>query len=180
LRVHSATTSILSEPTRAMRAGDFSGYPAVIYDPRTYNAATNTSTQFSGNTIPLCRIDPIAGNLLATIPLPNLPGVGNNLRIDPLQANVQGQFDVRVNQVLSDRDTMFARVTGGNADITFPSTPVLINGAINPLAFAQGTTSLTWNHAPSQQATLQEIRQRIDPYARVRYGNRHGSRFLLR
>ena len=159
LRIHSATTSILSEPTPAMRGGNFSGYPAVVYDPRSYDAATNTRTQFSGNMIPPSRIDPIAGNLLATIPLSNLPGVANNLRIDPLQVNVQDQFDVRVDQVFSDRDAMFARVTGGSADISFPSTPVFINGIINPLAFAQATTSLTLNHAPSQQATLQEIHQ---------------------
>ena len=41
LRVHNAPTSILSEPTAAMRTGDFSGYPATITDP-------NTGTPFSG------------------------------------------------------------------------------------------------------------------------------------
>jgi outer membrane receptor protein involved in Fe transport len=159
LRIHSATTSILSEPTLAMRGGDFSGYPAVIYDPNTYNAATNTRTVFQGNTIPRSEIDPIAGNLLATIPLPNLPGVSNNLRIDPPEVNVQNQLDARGDQIFSARDSMFARFTDGGADITFPKTPVMINGTINPLAFAQGTTSLTLNHAPSQQATLQETHQ---------------------
>ena len=57
---------------------------------------------------------------------------------------------------------MFARYTWGRADITYPITPVMINGAINPLAFAQGSAfagSLKLNHAPSQQATWQEIHQ---------------------
>ena len=162
LRVHSAASSILTVPTAAMRTGDFSAYPAVIYDPNSYNAATNTRTPFTGNVIRQDQIDPIARNLLAIFPLPNLPGVVNNLRINPLQVNAQDQFDVRGDQVLGQRDTMFARYTWGRANITYPDTPVMINGAINPLAFAQGSTvagSLTLNHAPSQQATWQEIHQ---------------------
>ncbi len=162
LRVHTATTSILSEPTAAMRGGDFSGYPAVIYDPASYNAATNTRTPFSGNLIPADRFDTVAKNLLAVIPLPNLPGVKNNLRINPLAVNVQDQYDIRGDQIFSEKDTMFLRYTWGRADITYPDTPVMINGQVNPFAFAQGTASagsLKLNHAPSQQATVQEIHQ---------------------
>ena len=58
--------------------------------------------------------------------------------------------------------SMFARVTHGTANISFPTTPVLINGQINPLAFAQGTAtagSLRTNKAPSSQGTIQEIHQ---------------------
>ncbi len=159
LRIHTAPTSVLSEPTAAMRAGDFSGFPA-INDP-------NTGKPFPGNIIPSNRIDPVARNLLAIFPLPNLPplpgrfGV-NNLRINPLEVQVEDQFDVRVDQLFSERDAMFARYTYGRADITYPATPVFKNGVINPLAFAQGNTiagSLALNHAPSQQATLQEIHQ---------------------
>ena len=162
LRIHTAATSILSVPTAAMRAGDFSAYPAVIYDPATFDPATNTRTPFPGNIVPAERIDPIAKNLLAIFPLPNLPGVENNLRVNPLQVHVQDQFDTRVDQRFSDRDSMFARYTWGRADITYPATPVLVNGIINPLAFAQGSStagSLKLNHAPSQQATLQEVHQ---------------------
>jgi len=162
LRVHTAPTSILSEPTAAMRGGDLSAYPAVIYDPTTYNPATNTRMPFPDNTIPAKEIDPVARNLLSILPLPNLPGVANNLRINPLEVNVQDQLDVRGDQVFSERDAMFARYTWGRADVTYPSTPVMVNGAINPLAFAQGSAlagSLKLNHAPSQQATWQEIHQ---------------------
>jgi len=162
LRVHTAPTSILSEPTAAMRAGGFSSYPTVIFDPTTYNSATNTRTAFPGNLIPASDIDPVARNLLAILPLPNLPGVANNLRINPLEVDVQDQMDVRGDQIFSERDAMFARYTWGRADITYPSTPVMINGAINPLAFAQGSAlagSLKLNHAPSQQATWQEVHQ---------------------
>ena len=161
LRVHTASTSVLTEATNAMRGGNFSGV-ATIYDPGTYNAATNTRQQFAGNVIPTNRIDPIANNMLAIFAQPNLPGNRNNFRVNNLAVQVQDQYDVRVDQTFSERDSLFARYTHGDADITFPTTPVLINGAINPLAFAQGSAtagSLRLNHAPSDQATVQEVHQ---------------------
>jgi len=160
LRIHTAATSILSEPTAAMRAGDFGAYPGVIYDPNSFDPASNTRAAFAGNQISPSRIDPIAKNLLAIIPLPNLPGVTNNLRINPLLVQAEDEFDVRVDHWFSDRDSAFARYTYGGANITYPATPVVLNGDINPLAFAQGSStsgSLKLNHAPSQQATLQEV-----------------------
>src|ERR1035437_3621224 len=42
LRIHTSSTSILTEPTAALRAGTFTGYPSIIYNPTTYNATTNT------------------------------------------------------------------------------------------------------------------------------------------
>src|SRR5579884_442504 len=52
LRVHEASTSILSEPTPALRQGDFSAFPALIYDPSTYNSSTGVRQLFPGNQIP--------------------------------------------------------------------------------------------------------------------------------
>jgi carboxypeptidase family protein/TonB-dependent receptor-like protein len=162
LRIHSATTSILTVPTPLMRSGNFTELPITIIDP-------TTSLPFSpdNNIIPAGRLDPIALKLLAIFPLPNLlgtaNGTANNLQINPLRVQAEDQFDLRVDHVFSQRDTAFARYTWGRADITYPSTPVfLANGAINPLAFAQGggiAGSLTLNHAPSQQATVQESHQ---------------------
>src|ERR1700730_4359668 len=55
----------------------------------------------------------------------------------------------------SEKDSLFARYTYGSSDVTFPNDlPVQKNGVYNTLAFA-GTNRL--NHAPSTQATLQEI-----------------------
>ncbi|HZS53793.1 MAG TPA: TonB-dependent receptor [Bryobacteraceae bacterium] len=161
LRVHESSTSIVTEPTTAMRSGNFNGV-ATIYNAATYNSTTNTRTQFAGNIIPTTAMDPIALNLLAIIPLPNIPGNKTNLRLNDLAVQTQDQYDVRVDQVFSDRDSMFGRVTHGGADITYPATPVFINGEPNPLAFVQGAAtagSLRLNHAPSNQATLQEVHQ---------------------
>ena len=160
LRIHTASTSLISEPTAAMRGGDFSGYPAVMYDPAFFNAATNTRQPFAGNVIPLAQQDPIARNLLVIMPLPNLPGVRNNFRVNNLAAQTQNQYDIRIDQIFSAKDSLFGRMSQGWADITYPRTPVLIGGEINPLAYAQGTAtagSLRLNHAPSGQGTIQEI-----------------------
>lgn len=161
LRVHTSSTSILSEPTAAMRAGDFSSYPSTLYNPATYDSSTNTRQPFAGNRIPLTAMDPVARNLLALSPLPNLSGVSNNFRLNALAVQAEDQYDIRIDQVLGSKDTIFGRVTQGRADTTFPKTPVLIDGAINPLAYTQGPTfdAFLINHAPSQQATLQEIHQ---------------------
>jgi outer membrane receptor protein involved in Fe transport len=158
LRIHESSSAILTEPTAALRRGDFTGYSQTIYDPSTYDAATNTRQPFANNVIPNARINPIARNLLSILPLPNLPGVANNLRINPLEADAQDQGDARVDYVISPKDSMFARYTYGRADITYPDTPLFIGGKLNPLAFAQGgaTGSLRPNHDPSLQATLQE------------------------
>jgi hypothetical protein len=162
LRIHTSSTSILTEPTAALRVGNFSGYPATIYNPTTYNATTNTRTPFAGNQIPLTQLDPVAINLLQILPLPNISGTSNNFRVNNLAVQDQDQYDVRGDYVLSEKDSMFARATHGTATINFPTTPVLIGGQINPLAFAQGTAtagSLRTNNAPSTQGTLQEIHQ---------------------
>ena len=161
LRVHESSTSVVTEPTAAMRAGNFGGV-ANIYDPTTYNAATKTRTQYAGNVILPSELNPIAENLLAILPLPNLPGIKNNLRLNDLAVQTQDQYDVRIDHTFSERDSMFGRFTHGGADITFPATPVYINSVLNPLAFVQGSAtagSLRLNHAPSDQATLQEVHQ---------------------
>ncbi len=158
LRIHESSTAILSEPTDALRSGDFSAYPSVIYDPNTYDPNTRARQPFPGNVIDPSRIDPVAKALLAVLPQPNLPGQTNNLRINTLEAVGQDQVDARIDATMSARDSLFGRYTYGRANITYPATPVQINGVFNPLAFAAGgaTGSLRPNHDPSQQATVQE------------------------
>lgn len=157
LRINQSFTGILSEPTAALRGGDFSAFPAVIYDPDTYDAATNTRQPFSGNIIPSNRINPIAQNLLAVMPLPNLPGEVSNLRLNDLQTSVQNQFDIRIDDVLSSKDSMFGQYTKGTSLVTNPNIPLMLGGKLNPLAFAAPSSfALRPNSDPSQQATLQE------------------------
>jgi hypothetical protein len=65
-------TRTISVPTDALRRGDLSASTTPIYDPATGNAAGVGRTPFSGNIIPMERIDPIALKLINLLPLPNL------------------------------------------------------------------------------------------------------------
>ncbi len=154
LRIHSSVTSILSEPATNLRTGDFSTYPNKIYDPSTYNAATNARQQFPNNVIPPSRLDPIALRLLQIFAQPNLPGQTNNFRFNTLSVQVQNQGDARVDHAFSDKDGLFGRYTYGTYDLTYPQAVAQNSGGLNALAYS-GSNRL--NHAPSQQATLQEI-----------------------
>jgi len=155
LRVHSSVTSILSEPTAALRTGDFSSYPNKIYDPATYNPATNTRQLFPGNMIPANRIDPVARNILQIFALPNLLGQTNNFRLNTLSVQHEDQYDGRVDHTFSEKDGIFARYTQGSSDVTYPSAlPIEKGGVLNSLAYS-GSNRL--NHAPSLQATVQEV-----------------------
>jgi hypothetical protein len=154
-RVHSSATAIYSEPTAAMRAGDFTGQ-GTIYDPNTYDAVANTRDPFAGNKVPANRFDSVGVNLLQVFPLPNLTGVINNLRLNNLGVQTQDEWDGRVDHMFSEKDSMFARYTYGGADFTLPHDfPLEKNGVLNPLAFVSSSQRI--NHAPSTQATLQEI-----------------------
>ena len=94
--VRTPFTYITTVPTAAERTGDFSagGY-ATIYDPNTYNAATNTRTAFPGNIIPSGRIDPLAQAFVNLYPLPNQPGIRNNYLITPVEPYLLNQGDFR-------------------------------------------------------------------------------------
>src|SRR6185437_15682486 len=87
------STHVLSVPTAAQRAGDFSqtftaaGQLVRIYDPN--STVGTTRSAFPGNVIPVSRIDPVGAALAALYPLPNqgasnLAGannfVGNNVQ----------------------------------------------------------------------------------------------------
>ncbi|MGB2890007.1 MAG: TonB-dependent receptor, partial [Candidatus Acidiferrales bacterium] len=81
-RIRKSLTQTFSVPTAAMRTGNFAGL-RTIYDPT--NIAGGQRQPFSANTIPAPRLDPVAVALLAKIPLPNLPGVAQNLRASDTQ-----------------------------------------------------------------------------------------------
>jgi Carboxypeptidase regulatory-like domain/TonB dependent receptor len=91
-------------PTAAIKAGDMSADPLAIYDPGTGTASGTGRTPFPGNQIPAGRISPIAQQIAALTPLPNVPGnlLANNYFSDaPYQQN---------------RDTTDAKVTYNATD----------------------------------------------------------------
>src|SRR5262249_35501086 len=71
-RDHQVLNRTVSVPTAAVRRGDLSISGLPIYDPFTGTSTGAGRTPFDGNIIPAGRIDPIAAQLIALIPLPNL------------------------------------------------------------------------------------------------------------
>ncbi len=109
--IRNPMTLVSSVPTAAQRIGDFSGLGNdIIYDPTTYDPATNTRAQFSGNVIPSNRISPLVQNILNLYPLPNQPGkLKNNYIISPIEQDRIDQGDFRGDYNISETNQMFFR-----------------------------------------------------------------------
>ena len=109
-RVRDAKTYSSTVPSTLMRSGDFSELNRVIYDPL-------SQTPFANNRIPAGRIDPVTRNIIDQLyPATNVSGqrsttgqVINNFLYNPVLQRQDDQFDVKVNQQISDNNQFFAR-----------------------------------------------------------------------
>jgi hypothetical protein len=127
-------TVLSTVPTMAQRQGIFTQN---IFDPATTTpngAGSFTRTQFSNNTIPLERMDPVARELMLRYPEPTLPGTANNYRRTASEIDDQNQWDVRLDHVFaSNRDRAFARLSNFRGRFE----------PVTPLPDGSGTTSGT-------------------------------------
>jgi hypothetical protein len=109
-------TQLSTVPTLLNRAGDFSdlrsstGQPVILYDPATTSGTSRSP--FSGNLIPITRLDPVAVKALAYYPLPNRSGTIANA--NNFGGNTRNQLSrdigvTRVDHQLSPNDMLTAR-----------------------------------------------------------------------
>ena len=89
-------------PTAEQRAGDFSGSAVPIYDPLTGDPATGAEPRRSSpaTVIPANRISPIAQQILANVPLPNIAGAALgqiNYQDTTVRERRTDGFDVKLN-----------------------------------------------------------------------------------
>lgn len=103
---------------------------------------------FPGNILPATRLDPNGIKLLDLYPLPTNSGLFNNFAADPILRNNVSQFDVRVDQNFSEKDSVFARVSYVD---NFDYIPGPFGGIADGGAFAQGIQTAT-----SESAALGE------------------------
>ena len=123
--------NVLTVPTAAMRAGDFSGAGIpLVYDPNTVcgvpgnNSAcpvSNGTVQylrqpFPGNKIPTSRLDPYAVFIQDGYSLPNGPGLLNNYSVNQPAGGVQHQYNTRGDHNLSAKQQLYARYTYWDVD----------------------------------------------------------------
>ena len=83
----------------------------------------STGTQFANNTIPVTRFDPIAAQVLARYPAPNLPGAATITRERALEPDSQDQFDTRLDRYFGAKHRVFGRYSYVRDDDT-PVTPL--------------------------------------------------------
>ncbi len=113
-RVRRSLTRTFSVPTTAVRTGDFSG-AAPLCDPLTVNGS-GLCAPFTGNRIPIERMDPVARALLQHIPQPTSDAPVQNLTSVGRQVKDVEQVSVRVDHRLGDSDQLFARFSSFDAD----------------------------------------------------------------
>lgn len=107
-RIRKSLTQTFSVPTAPMRAGNFAGLPA-IYDPT--NIAGGQRLPYTDNTIPDTRLDPVATALLAKIPMPNLPGIAQDLRSTEVQRIGINEYSARLDHQFTAQDSTFLRAS---------------------------------------------------------------------
>lgn len=121
-------------PTAAMLAGDFSGLPPVI-DPL-------TGVQFPGNQIPSARFSAVTQNILPLMPQ-IAAGGALNYSAAPGFMNDSNQYSMRLDHQFSERDTIFARYTLGDA---FVYNPGLIPHSGTTVTDTPRNLGIHWTH----------------------------------
>jgi hypothetical protein len=132
LRLPKEQTVVESMPTEALRSGDLSAYPDPIYNPYTGNP-------YPGNMIPQSQISTLATAALTHLfPLPNTGGAGaiaNNYAINFTTPITSEQEDLRIDQVINQKQTFFIR--GNFKSRSVAEAPIAANGYnASPLAGA--------------------------------------------
>jgi hypothetical protein len=150
-------------PPTEWRNGDFSTASTKIYDPLTGNADGTGRTQFPGNVIPADRLSPVALNILAQIPQPNIPGVAFgqvNYEIPSSEREkTTDAFNVKLNYNPTQKDQMSLRFSFQRPEIFVPGTFGELGGAGADFAGTgyQNTysTALTWTRTLSPSLIME-------------------------
>ncbi len=121
-RIRKGLTRIFTVPTAALRVGDFSGL-APIFDPDTTRAGADGRAlrdAFPGNRIPSSRFDPVMQRYLTLFPRPTLAGIANNFIFNPKYNDDNDQGDIKIDHVLSERDSFMFRYSRGDRTFIVP------------------------------------------------------------
>ncbi len=115
LREVRGNTFVNSVPTAKVRGGDFSEYPAAVYDPATSRVVNGVVVRdpFPGNMIPSNRINPVAANVASLYPLPTGSGNFNNFTSVANSRLTDNSWTLRGDQRISDADNLFVRFSRG-------------------------------------------------------------------
>ncbi len=172
---HQGQTNTATVPTAEYRNGDFTAPGStVVYDPTTGNPDGTARSQISyggvANKMDPDRISPVAKNILALVPLPNVAGSGltNNYVAPTHSTRDANSFDVKADDTLRDSDHLSYRYSWQKVDQYQSSLFGLAGG---PNSGAKGTqraynTALNYTHVFSP-TLLAELRLGLNHYKNV-------------
>ncbi len=96
-------------PTVDQRAGDFSAYNTVIYNPYTGNPDGTGRVPFPGAKIPANLMNPISLKIQDYYPLPNAPGTSANFHSSGSPPFSRQYNDVKINWNVNDKFSMWGK-----------------------------------------------------------------------
>ena len=115
-------------PSLALRSGDLSAYTKQIYNP-------GTGVPYPNNQIPASQISPLSAAALKYLyPLPNAGApnaIVNNFIYNLATPVSSQQGDIRLDQVITSKQTAFARFTYKHRDVTVPPTGSFLLGGFS-------------------------------------------------
>jgi hypothetical protein len=148
-------------PPADFRNGDFSKATTIIYDPATGNPDGTGRQPFPGNIIPANRISPIARNLLAFLPAPNVQAAlgQNNYEFPSVREKKTEAADVKLTLQATSQDSLAYRFSFQRPEVFDPGTFGIYGGPSNGGFAGTGTnktfsTALNWTRTFGSTATL--------------------------
>lgn len=172
---HQGQVNTDTVPTAAYRNGDFTAPGStVVYDPGTGKPDGTGRSQISYGGVPNMmdpgRISQIAKNVLALIPLPNVPGAGltNNYVGSTNSTRDANSFDVKVDETLRSIDHLSYRYSWQKVDQFQSSIFGLAGGPQNGAKGTQRAYNTALNYTRVFSSTLlAELRLGLNHYKNV-------------
>ena len=122
-RQRQGLTYITIVPGPEIRQGNFSGTDRPIYDPATYDPATNTRQLFPSQAIDSSRFSSAAVKILNYLPLPNGPVLAEGQGLFYSSASRQSDqynYDIKIDDTISNRDSLSGRWSEGQSHTLLP------------------------------------------------------------
>ena len=120
-RIRQGITKVATEPTIAIKNGNFSALSTVIYNPESLHSVNGVLVRdpFPGNIIPPSQISPVGRAVAALYPTPNTPGTSpaNGLYTSsPTKTDDFNQYTIRVDHRFNDNHSLFGRYSFSKED----------------------------------------------------------------
>ncbi|MBC8167685.1 MAG: TonB-dependent receptor [Bryobacteraceae bacterium] len=168
IRIRQPRSTVSTIPTleqrEMVRTGDFSRLGTTIYDPELTTAGPTGApvrTPFTGNRIPLSRLDPAATALINLLPDPSSGSPTRNFIANPKIEQRTDQFDIRVDQNIGSADRLFVKYSFDDTNLLTPGflTSRPNSGvSVSPYLSADGALTGTTTPLRNQSGTLNYVK----------------------